>query len=40
MQVPPSPDLALPPPEIASVLNNYSPGLYRQQASATASAHD
>jgi hypothetical protein len=42
LQVPPSPDLPPPPPQIASVLVGYNEKLYRHgtHADASASAHD
>jgi cell division protein FtsI (penicillin-binding protein 3) len=33
MQVPPSPDLPLPPPQVAAVLQDYNPNLYKKPKS-------
>ncbi len=40
LQVPASPDLAPPPPHIASVLVNYDPKVYKKRPGSTASARD
>jgi hypothetical protein len=43
MNVPASPELPVPPPQIASVLFNFSPKAYQRKtpvASASTNAHD